>query len=237
MIFYPFYILLVLAWAMTMLLISPWVALNNRIAISSIFTNLYEKWIFLCCGIRVVYTYEVPLPLQQNYIIMANHESAWDAYCLTVIRQPSVTVLKQELLNIPIFGLAVRMLKPISLNRKQLIQSMKRIYSQGQERLNQGYNLLIFPQGTRSVLPTIGKFNPSAINLSLASGYPILPVAHNAGEFLPVGKLLKYPGTLNVCIGKPLHPGNHSKKEFSALVMSSMNTMLKQVHRSPIKFQ
>lgn len=237
MIFYPVYMLIVLGWASTMFIVSPFMPVKNRLFIGFIFSKIYEKWLYLCCGVQIVYSYEVALPRQQNYVIMANHESAWEAYGLTVMRRPSVTVIKRELLRIPIFGWALTLMNPISLNRANLVQSMKRIYSQGQERLSQGYNLLIFPQGTRGSLPMISPFKNSAINLSLASGYPILPIAHNSGELLPVGKFIKHPGKLNVIIGTPLDPHNHTKAEFSKLVMDKMQDMLRRAHNSPIKFQ
>ncbi len=237
MIFYPFYILLTISWASTMLIIAPFIPVKHRTYICFIFLRIYEKWLYLCCGIKVVYTYETNLPATQNYVIMANHESSWEAFSLTAIRRPSVTILKRELLRIPLFGWALTLIKPISLNRANLVQSMKRIYSQGQERLNQGYNLLIFPQGTRGSLPMISPFKNSAINLALSSGYPILPVAHNSGELLPTGKFIKHPGRLNVLIGSPLDPSNHSKGEFAKLVMDKMHAMIKQVHQSPVVFK
>lgn len=236
-IFYPVYILIVIVWASLMFLSAPVTSVNNRLYICYAFSKVYEKWLYLCCGVKIFYSYEVSLPQEQNYIIMANHESSWDAYGMTVLRRPSVTVLKRELLRIPIFGWALTLIKPISLNRANLVQSMKRIYSQGQEKLKQGYNLVIFPQGTRGTLPNIIPFKNSAINLSLASGYPILPIAHNSGELLPVGKFLKRPGNLNVIIGSPLEPNNHSKEEFTKLVMDKMHELLKRAHNSPIKFQ
>jgi 1-acyl-sn-glycerol-3-phosphate acyltransferase len=40
--------------------------------------------------------------------------------------------------------------------------------------------------------------------LAAAAGLPIVPVAHNAGEFWPRRGLLKKPGTIRVVIGPPI---------------------------------
>jgi 1-acyl-sn-glycerol-3-phosphate acyltransferase len=34
----------------------------------------------------------------------------------------------------------------------------------------------------------------------------VVPVAHNAGQLWPKNGFLKYPGTITVSIGAPIHP-------------------------------
>src|SRR5690606_40820426 len=41
--------------------------------------------------------------------------------------------------------------------------------------------------------------------LAVISGLPVLPVAHNAGEFWPKEGWAKYPGTVHVMIGPLMH--------------------------------
>lgn len=235
-IFYPFYLLIMLVWVINMLLIAPLIKVKYRTNICYFYAKVYEAWLLLCCNIRVAYQYETPLMPEQNYVMMANHESSWEAYSLTTLIRPSTTILKKELLGIPLFGWALALISPISLQRSNLIQSMRRIFLKGQEKLQQGYSVLIFPQGTRSRLPTIGKFNLSAINLAFNSGYPLLLIAHNSGESLPVGKFLKYPGKLNVLISEPIEPAKHDKDKFRQLALTKMNEMLSKVHNNQIVF-
>ncbi len=42
--------------------------------------------------------------------------------------------------------------------------------------------------------------------VSQQTGYMVLPIAHNAGEFWPRHSWIKWPGTIRVVIGKPIHP-------------------------------
>ena len=234
MLFYPGYILIILLWTLSMVLISVWLPLKKRTYVCYFFYKCYEIWLLLCCNIRVSYHYESAIPAEKNYVIMANHQSSWEAFALTVLKIPSVTVLKEELIRLPLFGQALLLLKPIILQRSNLLQSMKRIYTQGVARLNEGYNLLIFPQGTRSAPNTAGfgidKFNPSAANISLLSGFPLLLVAHNSGELLPPHKFIMYPGTIKVIVGTPLNPQGHNKASFYELALAKMDKMMHQVH-------
>jgi 1-acyl-sn-glycerol-3-phosphate acyltransferase len=65
---------------------------------------------------------------------------------------------------------------------------------------------MLFPEGTR-VMP--GQYKPFKLGgaiLSQKTGYSILPVAHNAGEFWPRHSWIKWPGTIRVVIGPPIAP-------------------------------
>ena len=57
--------------------------------------------------------------------------------------------MKREILIIPFFGWAISRLRPISINRKLKIESLKKVSEVGGERIREGYALLIFPEGTR----------------------------------------------------------------------------------------
>jgi 1-acyl-sn-glycerol-3-phosphate acyltransferase len=52
--------------------------------------------------------------------------------------------------------------------------------------------------------------------LAQKSGFPVLPLAHNAGEFWPRNSFLKYPGVIKVKIGPLIDSRNKSTKEINA---------------------
>jgi 1-acyl-sn-glycerol-3-phosphate acyltransferase len=61
--------------------------------------------------------------------------------------------------------------------------------------------VVIVPEGTR-VAPGVHKpFNIGGAMLAAKSGYPVIPVAHNAGEYWPRRGFLKKPGTIRLVIG------------------------------------
>ncbi len=72
--------------------------------------------------------------------------------------------------------------------------------------MDQGRILMLFPEGTR-VLPMQSKpFKLGGAIVSQRTGYAVLPVAHNAGEFWPRHSWIKWPGTIRVVIGPPIEP-------------------------------
>ena len=64
--------------------------------------------------------------------------------------------------------------------------------------------MVIFPEGTRVAPGEQRRYAPGGAILAEHSGYPLVPIAHNAGEFWPKRGFLKRPGVIRVVIGPPL---------------------------------
>ena len=152
------------------------------------------------CGIRyrVIGAENIPL---EPCVILAKHESAWETLAFQVIFPPQVWVVKRELLWIPFFGWGLAMLSPIAIDRKAGPRALKQTVEQGRERLREGFNIVIFPEGSRTRSGTRGTYQPGGAWLAVQTGAPILPVAHNAGTYWPKNALLKRPGLITVSIG------------------------------------
>src|SRR5690606_40608582 len=89
-------------------------------------------------------------------------------------------VLKRELLRVPFFGWAMWLLKPIAIDRENPKAALRQVAQQGQESLERGAWVLIFPEGTRVPVGQKGKFSRSGASLAVNAGLPVLPIAHNA---------------------------------------------------------
>jgi 1-acyl-sn-glycerol-3-phosphate acyltransferase len=172
------------------------------------FINVWHRsvlwWLQVTCGIR----YEVEgvenIPRDRVGIIFSKHESTWETLALTKIFPPQAWVLKRELLWIPFFGWALAVLEPIAIDRKAWRKAFNQIIDQGIPKLDAGRWIVVFPEGTRVAPGQTKKFGVGGALLAAKSGYPVVPVAHNAGEFWPKGGFLKKPGTIRVVIGKPI---------------------------------
>ena len=87
-------------------------------------------------------------------------------------------------------------------------QAIRQLVELGRKRMDQGRIIMLFPEGTR-VLPGQSKpFKLGGAILAQKTGYSILPIAHNAGEFWPRHSYIKWPGTIRVVIGPPIEPGD-----------------------------
>jgi 1-acyl-sn-glycerol-3-phosphate acyltransferase len=128
---------------------------------------------------------------------------------------PVSIVLKKELLRIPFFGWGLASLRPVAIDRGNPIQALKDVKAKGIERLKEGNNLLIFPEGTRMPFGTIGNYARSGADIAISAGVPVVAVAHNAGRFWPNKSFLKYPGTITVFISEPMTTLGKERKELT----------------------
>jgi len=170
----------------------------------------------VCCGL----TYKIEglenLPKGQAYIVLSKHQSAWETLALRLFLPKQVCVLKQSLTWIPIGGWALSTLKPIAINRDNQRAALNTLIKQGTDRLNEGFVVVIFPEGTRSAPGENKRFNAGGAMLAHRSGYPVIPLAHNAGEFWPRYSFLKYPGTITVKIGPAIESTEKKAKEINS---------------------
>ena len=156
------------------------------------------------------------IPAHQNVIFLSKHQSAWETISFSKILPDQVVfLLKQELLWIPIWGWALTTLKHIAINRKKTKASLSTLIEQGTNRLIEGFSVVVFPEGTRTAPGEKRKFNVGGALLAQRSEFPVVPVAHNAGEFWPRYSFLKYPGTIKVCIGPLMQTTGRKAQEIN----------------------
>jgi len=92
--------------------------------------------------------------------------------------------------------------------------------------------LLALASTSASVLAAPGedkKFNIGGAMLAQKSGYPVIPLAHNAGEFWPRYSFLKYPGTITVKIGPVIESTNKKAKEINSEAEAWIAQAMKQI--------
>ncbi|MGK0272835.1 MAG: 1-acyl-sn-glycerol-3-phosphate acyltransferase [Cocleimonas sp.] len=166
-------------------------------------TNFNVWWLKLTCGVKYKVIGKENIDLNNRGIILGNHQSTWETMAIPMIFPPISWVLKQELFKLPLFGWALSQIKPIAIDRKAGNSAVEQIKEKGKERLDQGNWVCIFPEGTRLKPGTKGRYRMGGALLAQHTGYPVYPVAHNAGVFWPKHSYIKYPGTITLVIGKP----------------------------------
>ncbi|MCX8048916.1 MAG: 1-acyl-sn-glycerol-3-phosphate acyltransferase [Methylohalobius sp.] len=155
------------------------------------------------CGLRYKITGLDHIP-PQNGIVLSKHQSAWETLMLFLLFPKAVYLLKQELLKIPFFGWCLARYHHIAIDRKKPREALLSLLKQGPRRLQQGHWIIIFPEGTRVSPGERRRYAGSGGALAERAGVPVVPVAHNAGEFWPRRSFLKYPGVIELRIGPPL---------------------------------
>ncbi len=173
-------------------------------------------WARACCGID--FQVECRQPPSGPCVILSKHQSTWETMYLPYHFGPASTVLKRELLRIPFFGWGLAMLRPVPIDRGSPIRALKKVKARGRQRLAEGNNLLVFPEGTRVPAGQVGNYARSGADIACAAGVPVVPVAHNAGECWPKRGIRKYPGTVSVVIGAPIDTEGRSSREITQQV-------------------
>ena len=178
---------------------------ERRSAIANAWGNNNLWLLRVICGLRYRLTGWENLP-PTPCIVMAKHQSAWETIALRgLLPCRQCWILKRELLRVPVFGWALAAVRPIAIDRSAGSKAIKQVIAEGTAALEEGRLVVVFPEGTRVAPGERGKYNIGGAMLAERSGYPILPIAHNAGLFWRRRALVKYPGTIDVVVG-PLIP-------------------------------
>ncbi len=190
---------------------------RQRYRLSQCWSRFNLWWLRATCRIdhRLSGVEHIP---DQTVIVMAKHQSTWETLFFHQYLPPLTWVVKRELLWLPFFGWALALLRPIAINRQSGASAVKQVIRQGVDHLRQGQWVLIFPEGTR-VAPGVRKrYGMGGAALAVHSGYPVLPVAHNAGECWPRGVFLKRPGAIRVAFGPLIASEGRSPQELNQQV-------------------
>jgi 1-acyl-sn-glycerol-3-phosphate acyltransferase len=150
-------------------------------------------------------------------VILANHQSAWETMAFQLFFPPQVHVLKRELLWLPFFGWGLALMSPIAIDRRRGHSALRFMAKRGRQRLEQGFWVVVFPEGTRVRPGEKRNYQIGGAWLAAASGAPVVPVAHNAGLLWPRYAFLKHPGTITVRIGPPIDSAGRDPATINSL--------------------
>ncbi len=148
-------------------------------------------------------------------VIFSKHQSAWETFAFQTIFPPQAWVLKRSLLWIPLFGWGLAATGPIAIDRTSARQALQQVVKQGIGVLQQGRWVVLFPEGTRIPPGQHGRYNASGALLASRADAPLVPVAHNAGDFWKRREFAKRPGTITVRIGAPIWPDGMKPREMN----------------------
>jgi len=187
--------------------------------------NLGKLWgrinleaVGIICGLKYRLHGWDKLP-NDNCIVLSKHQSTWETIALRgLLPSTNTWVIKRELLWIPFFGWGMAALGPIALDRKAGRQAIKQLVQEGRQSLEAGRWVVIFPEGTRTSPGEHIKYNLGGALLAEKTGYPILPIAHNAGVFWKRRGILKFPGFIDLVIGDPIRTQGLKASEINLLV-------------------
>lgn len=110
-------------------------------------------------------------------IVMGNHQSYFDIMLmLGYINKPLSFIAKKELARLPLISQWMRHLGCLFLDRSQVRQATA-VFQQAVEKVQKGWSMVIFPEGTRSHSADMAAFKKGSMKLPMRANVPIVPVS------------------------------------------------------------
>lgn len=143
------------------------------------------------------------LEQQQGALILANHQSFLDPLLVGLpFRRPISFLARHSLFPVPVVGWILKKTYVLPINQQAAgSASIRDLIT----RLQSGWLVGIFPEGTRSQTGAIGELKPGFTTVVRRAKRPVVPVGiSGAYEALPMGSWFLRPVRVRVVFGEPL---------------------------------
>ncbi len=163
--------------------------------------QLYHRFIVVSIfGIRKKFINKENFNLSTPRIIMSNHQSHLDLSLLMMLHPKIIVLTNNWVWNNPFYGFIVKFLDfyPVSNGMDHAIPSLRKL-------VDDGYSILIFPEGHRTRDGKIGRFHNGVVYLSEKLGLDILPVLiHGANHCMDPNEFFIRNGQVTVKFFTPI---------------------------------
>ncbi len=132
--------------------------------------------------------------LDKPALIISNHQSVLDILVSTALNPKVILLTNKWVWHSPVFGAVVRLADyyPVTEGAEEAPERLK-------DKVKQGYSIMIYPEGTRSVTGEIKRFHKGAFLIAEQLGLDVLPVLiHGTAYTLTKGDFLLKNGEITV---------------------------------------
>jgi 1-acyl-sn-glycerol-3-phosphate acyltransferase len=166
-------------------------------------------------------------------VFVSNHMSMAETFIfpsLLLFFGPLSTVVKESLVNYPVFGVIMRAVDPIVVGRHDARSDLKEVLNKGLEMLHKGRSVLIFPQSTRNTDFDIASFNSLGAKLAARAGVPIVPVAIKT-DYHGIGRRIRDCGPTDMSktayfkFGPPIHADGNGREAHEKVIAFMMENL------------
>ncbi len=225
-------VLTVIPWGLALVLVSVWVERTPLwwFAVNWFRVVIWGTRVFLGIEVRVSGMENLPQGQTSPAVLLSKHQSTLETLLLpTLMPHPLAFVFKRELLRIPFFGWSMARLDMIHIDRSTRAQALKQVVTQGKALLAQGVWIILFPEGTRIARGQTGTYQTAGTRLAVDAGASVIPIAVSSGKCWPRQGFVKYPGLVQVSIGKPIASVGRKPKELMREVEAWIEAEMRRI--------
>jgi 1-acyl-sn-glycerol-3-phosphate acyltransferase len=178
-------------------------------------------WLVLrTTGVRVTAHGIEALDPRRSYVFASNHQSIYDIpIVFTSLPLQLRIVAKDSLGRFPFLGWHLRRTGHLLVDRKNpgagIVKKMARLVGGAR-------SLIVFPEGTRSVDGSVGRFKGGMFLVAIDAGLPVVPVSIARSRYVMLkGRLMTCPGDVTVTVHEPIPTagvGRDGARELAARV-------------------
>jgi 1-acyl-sn-glycerol-3-phosphate acyltransferase len=155
-------------------------------------------------GVRIIVHGAEHISRGVGTVYASNHVSWYDIFATASVLPRYTFVAKAELRKIPIFGWGAEGAGVVFLareNRKSAFEA----YETVAKKIEQGLNIIVYPEGTRGESYELRPFKKGPFVLAIAAGAPVVPVVvYGTREVMPKGSFRVRSNTVHVHLLEPV---------------------------------
>ncbi len=195
--------------------------------------KIMGHWSKICLNIflstKIIIKGKENLISEGKFFIACSHQSMFETFFLQTIFNSPVFILKKELLRIPVFGMYLKKIGSISIDRDKISKENLGFSDKIKSVINSSNRpIIIFPQATRMAVEDRTPFKKGVSRIYEDLQIKCQPVAINSGNIWPKSGKLKPNGILVISILKEIEPGME-RKDFLNILQNNIYQELDKI--------
>ena len=174
--------------------------------------KIMGHWSKICLNVflstKIIIKGKEKIILGENFFIACSHQSMFETFFLQTIFNSPIFILKKELLSIPIFGMYLKKIGSISIDRDRTTKENLGFFEKIKTSVySSNRPLIIFPQATRMTPEDRTPFKKGVSRIYKNLEIKCQPVAINSGNVWPKIGHLSSNKILTISILESIEPG------------------------------
>jgi 1-acyl-sn-glycerol-3-phosphate acyltransferase len=181
--------------------------------------RLFSRGIVFLGGAKLEVRFDPGFERERTCFFVANHVNMFDPFVLYSSIPQFVRGLELEShFSVPVYGWLMKRFGNVPVPDVRTPSGLKRTYRLAREALENGTSLVVFPEASRTLDGSVGRFESGVFRMALNLGYPIVPMSVvHAFRWKRKGSHLLRPATVVVHIHATIETAGLGRADLHAL--------------------